>query len=94
MIKVELDYSPKEFELLLAHGLGEAEAKRVIKITKNVRKQHGDGALTGSISTRGIVRVAKMMNHGFSIEAAFEAVVGLWDTESRAALRTILKVTA
>jgi MoxR-like ATPase len=94
MVKLELDYSPKELELLLAHGLGEADAKRVIKIAKSIRKQHMGGALTGSISTRGLVQVAALMDEGFAMSESFEAVIGLWDPDSRVALRTILKVAA
>ena len=94
MLKLELDYSPKEYELLLAHDLCEAEAKRVMKIAKNIRKRHAGGALAGSISTRGLVQVATMLTHDFSIETTFETVMGMWEPESRAALRTILKATS
>lgn len=94
MLKLELDYSPKEYELLVAHGLSEPDAKRVMKIAKNIRKQHAGGALAGSISTRGLVQVAMLLTHDFPMQTAFEAVVGLWEPESRAALRTILKATS
>ena len=72
-------------------GLDEED---VAKAMFALRKQHTGGALTGSISTRGLVQVATLLREEYSMEAAFEAVIGLWDSESRAALRTILKVTA
>jgi MoxR-like ATPase len=93
-LKMRLDYSPKELEVLRAHGLSDREARRVLKIAKEIRRQSANGVLTDSISTRGLVRVAKMLRHGFEIYEAFEAVVGIWDDESAVALRTILKLGA
>ena len=36
------------------------------------------------------MHVAQLLLNGFSMEEAFEAVVGVWDEDSRAALRTAL----
>jgi MoxR-like ATPase len=92
MLKMRLDYSPRELELLETHGLSRPDARLVLKIAKEIRRQAAGGVLTDSISTRGLVSVARMMQHGFELGEAFEAVVAVWDEESAIALRTILKM--
>jgi len=93
MLKHGLDYSEREAELLVLHGLGEDVAQRVMALVRSIRSQSRSGALTGSMSTRGLVYVADLLKAGFSMEEAFEAVVGVWDEDSRAALRAALAVT-
>jgi MoxR-like ATPase len=92
MLKMRLDYSPREIDLLQAHGLSDREARKVLNIATEIRRQSANGVLTDSISTRGLVRVARMLQNDFELYEAFEAVVGVWDDESSIALRTILKV--
>jgi nitric oxide reductase NorQ protein len=93
MLNLELGYSDCEMDLLRAHGLSKPNARRVMNLASSIRGQCQTGALTESISTRGLVSVAKMMNADFTVQEAFEAVVGVWDDESRAALRATLTVT-
>lgn len=93
MLHLELGYSDREMDLLLARGLSEPDARRVMKLAFSIRGQCQTGALTESISTRGLVSVAEMMIADFTVQEAFETVVGVWDDDSRAALRATLTVT-
>ena len=92
MIKLRLSYSEREPDLLVKAGLAPRNVNRVMKIARAIRNSHGSGALTDTISTRGILFVAELLEEGFLLEDAFEAVVGVYDDDSRAALRAILKV--
>jgi MoxR-like ATPase len=92
MLKMKLGYSEREPDVLRAHGLGTSDTRRVMKIATEIRKQHASGSLTDSISTRGLVRVARMLVHGFEIYDAFEASLGIWDEESEVVLKTICEV--
>jgi len=93
MVKIRIEYSHREPEVLRSCGLGTRETGRVMKIAAEIRKQHECGALPDTISTRGLVRVARMLTGGIGIFDAFASTVGFWDPESATAVRTLCEVT-
>jgi MoxR-like ATPase len=93
MVKIRLEYSKREPEALRNWGLGDRETRRVMKIAGEVRKQHECGEMPDSISTRGLVRIARMLTGGIGFYEAFAATIGFWDSESAATMRTLCEMT-
>jgi MoxR-like ATPase len=93
MVKIRIDFSAREPEVLRSWGLGARETRRVMKIAAEIRKQHECGALPDTISTRGLVRVARMLTGGIGTYDAIASTVGFWDPESAAVVRTLCEMT-
>jgi MoxR-like ATPase len=93
MIKIRIEYSDREPEVLSSCGLGDRETRRVMKIAVEIRKQHECGAFPDTISTRGLVRVARMLASGIETYDAFASTLGFWDPESDATVRTLCELT-
>jgi nitric oxide reductase NorQ protein len=87
---IRLDYPDGEEQLLRDRGAKARYAKRIVKVAREIRTQYGLGAFPASISTRGVEKVADIVQGGFTVEEAFEAAVAVFDDEGLAALRTIL----
>jgi MoxR-like ATPase len=92
-VKIRLEFSDREPEVLRSWGLGDRDTRRVMKIAAEIRKQHECGAISDTISTRGLVRVARMLAGGIGTYAAFESTLGFQDPESAASVRTLCEVT-
>jgi MoxR-like ATPase len=93
MLKIRINFSSREPEVLRSCGLGDRETRRVMKIASEIRKQHESAALPDTISTRGLERVARMLTSGIGIHCAFAATLSFWDPESAATVRTLCEVT-
>jgi MoxR-like ATPase len=93
LVKVRIQFSDREPEVLRSWGLGDRETRRVMKIAAEIRKQHECGAMPDTISTRGLVRVARMLSSGIGAYEAFEATLAFLDQESAASVRTLCEVT-
>ena len=93
MMKIRIEYSDREPEVLRSWGLGDRETRRVMKIAVEIRKQHECGGLPDTISTRGLVRVARMLTGGIGTYDAFKSTLGFWDPESDATVRTLCELT-
>jgi hypothetical protein len=93
MIKIRIEYSDREPEVLSSCGLGDRETRRVMKIAVEIRKQHECGAFPDTISTRGLVRIARMLTGGIGTYEAFASTLAFWDPESTASVRTLCEVT-
>jgi nitric oxide reductase NorQ protein len=88
---IRLDYPDGEEQLLRDRGAKARHAKQIVHLAREIRAQHGRGAFPATISTRGVQEVADVIQGGFTLEQAFEAVVAVFDEEGLAALRTILR---
>jgi hypothetical protein len=64
-----------------------------MKIAVAIRNEHECGAFPDTISTRGLVRVARMLTGGIGTYEAFRSTLGFWDPESEATVRTLCEVT-
>jgi len=93
MVKIRLEFSAREQELLRSWGLAARDAQRVMTIAGEIRKQYESGALPDTISTRGLVRVARMLADGIGTYEAFASTLSFWDPESAACVRTLCEVT-
>jgi MoxR-like ATPase len=93
MVKIRIEYSDREPEVLRSCGLGDRKTLRVMKIAVEIRNQHECGAFPDTISTRGLVRVARMLTGGIGTYNAFASTLGFWDPESAATVRTLCEVT-
>ncbi len=89
---IRLGYSKQEEQLLRSRGLNSRDARRIVRMGHAVRKAYVDGAITETISTRGLVMVGDLIADGFCLKEAFEAVVAIFDPDGLAALNVVLRV--
>jgi MoxR-like ATPase len=96
MLHLHLEYpDPKaEARLLVEYGLKARAAAQLVKKANVVRAEYSKGVLPESLSTRGVIRAAKLMVRGNPIDRAIERNMHLLEEASRAKLRTILKAVA
>lgn len=92
-VKIRIEFSDRESEILRACGLGDRQIRRVMRIVAEIRKQYECGSLSDTISSRGLEVVGSMLADGIEIFAAFKATLSYWDNESDVALRTLVEVT-
>jgi MoxR-like ATPase len=93
LVKIRIQFSDREPEVLRSWGLGDRDTRRVMKIAAEIRKQHECGAMPDTISTRGLVRIARMLTGGIGAYEAFESTLAFLDQESAASVRTLCEVT-
>jgi nitric oxide reductase NorQ protein len=82
-----------EQKLIEERGVESRLAAWLVRIASEVRKAHGRGELLATVSTRGLLDAALLVDHGFPVETAFEAVVATFDPPGLAKLRTIVRAT-
>ncbi|MFQ5514429.1 MAG: AAA family ATPase [Myxococcota bacterium] len=83
-----------EAELLVEVGLARAQAAELVSKASVLREQFARRAVSATISTRGLLRAARLMARGQSIERSIERNVPLLDDASRAQLRAALRVSS
>ncbi len=88
---IRLDYSKQEEQLLRSRGLRSRDARKIVHMGHAIRMAHADGAITETISTRGLVMVGDLIADGFCLKEAFEAVVAIFDPDGLAALSVVLR---
>ncbi len=93
LVKIRINFSDREPEVLRSWGLGDRETRRVMKIAAEIRKQHECGGLPDTVSTRGLVRIARMLTGGIGTYDAFASTIAFLDSESATAVRTLCEVT-
>ena len=93
LVKIRIQFSEREPDVLRFLGLGDREIRRVMKVAAEIRKQHECGALPDTISTRGLIRVARMLTDGIGDYEAFASTISFWDSESDTTVRTLCEVT-
>jgi MoxR-like ATPase len=94
MMHLHLGYADakKEAQLLISHGVSERHARELVAKAGVIRTLYDQGELPETISTRGLVRAAKLVARGNDVDAAIERNMHLLDEASRAKLRAALKL--
>lgn len=94
MTTLRVGYPEDEDRLLLPTGVSRAQARKLVRLARAIREQHGRGALSFTMSTRRLVYTAKLVSIGVEVAEAFERNVTAFDDEAVAALRATLKAAA
>jgi len=91
MLIVRLDFPEEEEGLLRSRGLDARAAGWLVRVANEIRKVYDRGELPGTVSTRSLLEAADLVRDGFAVEAAFEAVVPIFDSPGLTKLRTIVR---
>ena len=91
MLIIRLDFPEDEEELLRSRGLTALAAGWLVRVASETRKAYDRGDLPGTVSTRSLLEAADLVRDGFAVEAAFEAVVPIFDPPGLTKLRTIVR---
>jgi len=96
MMHLRIDYPEpaQEAQLLLDSNVSLEQAESLVLKAGAVRRQYAQNVLDCTISTRGLIRAAKLMARGSEIDHSIERNLYLAGDESRCKLRATLRAVA